>query len=306
MSEGGRHGVRQCGRKISAEEVEQIRETVELLPSLAVNELAATICEHLEWHTAGGGLKVDACLKLLNKLQAEGVLELTERQRARRRKIFTHNKQIVISGRTDPDSRVKGTVGDLEEVRLAVVLEPQEKKLWNEYMQRYHPLGYKNPFGYRLRYFISCQRGRLGCLLFSGAAKALGVRDGWIGWSEQQRLRNLAWVINLSRHLIFPWVEVKNLSSHVLGKVARGIADGWQQRWGYRPLLMETFVDPRYREGSCYKAAGWQYLGMTTGKGLVREGESYRTSPKKIFVKPLVAGFRRLLCSERLVGRVDA
>ena len=305
MSEGGRQGVRQCGRKISAEEVEQIRETVELLPSLAVNELAATICEHLEWHTAGGGLKVDACLKLLNKLQAKGVLELTERQRARRRKIFTHNKQIVISGRTDPDSRVKGMVGDLEEVRLEVVLEPEEKKLWNEYVQRYHPLGYKNPFGYRLRYFISCREGKLGCLLFSGAAKALGARDSWIGWSEQQRLRNLAWVINLSRHLIFPWVEVKNLSSHVLGKVARGIADGWQQRWGYRPVLMETFVDPLHREGSSYKAAGWQYLGMTSGKGLVREGESYRTSPKKIFVKPLEKEFRRVLCSEQLVGRVD-
>ena len=180
MSESGRQGVMQCGRKISAEEVEQIRETVELLPALAVNELAATICEHLEWYTAGGGLKVDACLKLLNKLQAEGVLELTARQKARRRKIFTRNEEIVISGRTVPRPRIEGTVGDLEEVKLEVVVEPEKKKLWNEYVQRYHPLGYKNPFGYRLRYFISCQRGRLGCLLFSGAAKALGTRDSWI------------------------------------------------------------------------------------------------------------------------------
>jgi len=111
-------------------------------------------------------------------------------------------------------------------------------------------------------------------------------------------------VINLSRHLIFRWVAVKNLSSHILGKVARGIADGWQQRWGYRPLLMETFVDPMHREGCSYKAAGWEYVGMSTGEGLVREGESYRTSAKKIFVKPLVKEFRRLLCSEQLVGRV--
>ena len=304
MSESGRQGAMQGGRKISAEEVEQIRETVELLPGLAVNELAATICEHLEWYTAGGGLKVDACLKLLNKLEAEGVLELTKRQRARRYKSYTRNDEIVISGRTAPESRVEGTVGGLEEVRLAVVVEPEEKKLWNEYVQRYHPLGYKNPFGYRLRYFISCREGGLGCLLFSGAAKALGARDSWIGWSEQQRLRNLAWVINLSRHLIFPWVAVKNLSSHVLGKVARGIAEEWQQRWGYRPVLIETFVDPMYREGSSYKAAGWQYVGMTTGQGLVREGKSYHTSPKKIFAKPLVKEFRRLLCSEQLVGRV--
>ena len=306
MRESEREGVMQCGRKINAEEVGQIRETVELFPALAVNELAATICEHLGWYTAGGGLKVDACLKLLNKLEAEGVLELTARQKARRRKVFTRNERIVISDRSAPESRIKGTVGDLKGIRLEVVVEPEEKKLWNEYVQRYHPLGYKNPFGYRLRYFISCREGKLGCLLFSGAAKALGARDSWIGWSEQQRLRNLAWVINLSRHLIFPWVEVKNLSSHVLGKVARGIADGWGQRWGYRPVLMETFVDPLHREGSSYKAAGWQCLGMTSGKGLVREGQSYRTSPKKIFVKPLVKEFRRVLCSEQLVGRVDA
>lgn len=195
--------VMQCGRKIMAEEVEHIRETVELFPGLAVNELAATICEHLEWYTAGGGLKVDACLKLINKLETEGVLELTERQRAPRRKSYTRNDYIAITGRTDPESRVEGTVGDLEEVRLEVVVEPEEKKLWNEYVQCYHPLGYKNPFGYRLRYFITYRQGRLGCLLFSGAAKALGARDGWIGWNEQQRLRNLAWVINLSRHLIF-------------------------------------------------------------------------------------------------------
>jgi len=306
MRESEREGVMQCGRKINAEEVGQIRETVELFPALAVNELAATICEHLGWYTAGGGLKVDACLKLLNKLEAEGVLELTALQKARRRKIFTRNERIVISDRTAPESRIKGTVGDLKGIRLEVVVEPEKKKLWNEYVQRYHPLGYKNPFGYRLRYFISCQQGRLGCLLFSGAAKALGARESWIGWSEPQRLRNLAWLISLSRHLIFPWVEVKNLSSHVLGKVARGIADGWRQRWGYRPVLMETFVDPLHREGSSYKAAGWQCLGMTSGKGLVREGQSYRTSPKKIFVKPLVAEFRRVLCSEQLVGRVDA
>jgi len=304
MNESGRQGVMQCGRTITSEEIEQIRETVELLPGLAVKELAATICDHLQWYTAGGGLKVDACLKLLNKLKGEGVLELTGRQTAPRRKSFTRKEEIAIAGRTEPQCRVEGTVGDLEEVRLEVVVEREEKKLWNEYVERYHPLGYKNPFGYRLRYFITCREGRLGCLLFSGAAKSLGARDRWIGWSEQQRLRNLAWVINLSRHLIFPWVEVKNLSSHVLGQVAREIAEQWQKRWRYRPVLMETFVDPMYRKGSSYKAAGWQYVGMTTGKGLVRKGESYHTSPKKIFMKPLVEEFRRLLCSEQLVGRV--
>src|SRR3972149_2652399 len=105
-------------------------------------------------------------------------------------------------------------------------------------------------------------------------------------------------VVNLSRHLIFPWVEVRNLSSHVLGLVGRQIAGDWEKRWGYRPVLLETFVDPRQHPGSSYKAAGWNELGMTSGEGLVRPGQRYRTTPKRIFVKPLSPDFRALLVSE--------
>lgn len=100
-------------------------------------------------------------------------------------------------------------------------------------------------------------------------------------------------------------MKVKNLASHVLAKLARRIADDWQERWGYRPVLMETFVDPRHHEGSSYKAAGWQYLGMSTGEGLVREGCTYTTSPKMIFVKPLREEFRQVLCSEYLKAGVE-
>jgi len=105
-------------------------------------------------------------------------------------------------------------------------------------------------------------------------------------------------VVNLSRHLIYPWVEVRNLSSHVLGLVGRQIAADWEERWGYRPVLLETFVDPQQHEGSSYRGAGWQLLGMTSGEGLVRPGHRYTTTPKRIFVKPLCRDFRSLLCSE--------
>jgi hypothetical protein len=140
-------------------------------------------------------------------------------------------------------------------------------------------------------------------MLFSGAAKSIGVRDGWIGWTQAQRLRNLAWVINNSRFLIFPWVKVANLASHVLGQIHKQIRAHFKQRWGFCPVLLETFVDPQHYRGSCYKAANWCYLGMTTGLGLVRKGKSYRTSAKKVFAKPLVKEYRQLLCCEDLVGR---
>lgn len=113
----------------------------------------------------------------------------------------------------------------------------------------------------------------------------------------------MSWVVGNSRFLIFPWVEVKNLASHVLGLLARRVGEDWEARWGYRPVLLESFVDPAHRGGSCYKAAGWQVVGMSTGEGLVRPGASYTTTPKMIFLKPLQGDFRELLCSPELLVR---
>lgn len=282
----------QCGRRFSGQEIEQICETVRMFPALALTELAATICEHLGWYTAGGGPKGDACEKLLVKLEGRGLLRLPKNRAPWERK-----RIVPITPRSCPRSAVVGSLAGLGAVRLEPV-EGESKKLFNEYLQRYHPLGYRQPFGYRMRYFIETDRGKLGCLLFSGAAKSLGARDRWIGWTEEQRLQRLAWVVNLSRHLIFPWVEVRNLSSHVLGLLWRRIREDWEQRWGYRPVLLETFVDPRQHPGSSYKAAGWTELGMSSGEGLVRPGQRYATTPKRIFVKALCADFRSLLCSE--------
>lgn len=283
----------QCGREFREEEVEQIRETVSTFWRLSRKEVALTVCEHLGWSTASGAYKVDACLKLLNKLEVIGVLRLPEKQGNSRRVL----EEPEITARTEEEAEVTGEFKDLGRVNLRVVTDREERGLWNEYLSRYHYLGYRQPFGCQLRYFVENEARRLGCLLFSGAAKALRVRDGWIGWSESSRLRNLGWVVNNSRFLIFPWVKVKNLSSHVLGQAARRIGEDWEERWSYRPVLLETFVDPRYFAGTCYRAANWRYLGMTTGEGFVRKGKSYTTSAKQILVKPLVAKFREILCS---------
>jgi hypothetical protein len=283
----------QCGREISIEEIEEIRETVSVFHRLSREELAVTICEHLEWYSASGTPKADACLNLLSKLESEGLVKLPDRRVSLR---STPGKPCP-SKRTEPRNPIEGKLKDVGGVRLELVRGSEQTGLWNEYVHRYHYLGYKQPFGCFARYFVESDRGRLGCLLFSGAAKALRQRDTWIGWGESSRLRNLGQVVNNTRFVIFPWVRVKNLASHVLGQALRHIDDDWEERWSYRPVLSETFVDPRYFDGTCYFAANWQYLGMTTGEGLVRKGRNYTTSPKKIFVKPLVDDFRTVLCS---------
>ena len=302
MLEGGTEGIFQCGREIGSEELDEIQETVELFPNLSRTELAATLCEHLGWMTASGSYKRDACLKLLEKLESGGFVRLPEKRECRISR--QPQRPISLTSRTAPESDIVCKLKELGLVRVEVIKGKESTGLWNEYVSRYHYLGYKKPFGTFLRYFIVCDRGILGCMLFAGAAKALGVRDRWIGWGDNERLRNLGWVINNTRFLIFQWVRVKNLASHVLGHTGRRIQEDWKERWGYRPVLMETFVDPRRYHGSCYKASNWEYLGMTTGEGLVRKGKKYTTTPKMIFVKPLVKDFRTLLCLDQLKGRV--
>ncbi len=288
-----------CGRPITHQEIKEVQETVSLFSNLSLRELTETICEHLNWRRASGNNKFDACLKMLKKLEKEGLLQLPEKQSQSKPK---KKSKIVLTSRTAPEPVIKNIVGDFSDINLEIVREKQDIKLWNEYISRYHYLGYSKPFGYVMRYFIKNDHKILGCLLFSGAAKSMKVRDDWIGWTEDQRLRNLAWVTNNTRFLIFPWVNIKNLASHTLGKASRRIEDDWQERWGFQPVLLETFVDPKFYHGTCYKASNWKYLGMTTGQGLVRKGKTYKTSPKKIFMLPLVKDFHKVLCSEHLIG----
>ncbi len=297
-----RKGIRitHCGREITNQEIAEIKETVGLCQQLSLHELAQTIAENLRWYRASGTNKVDASLKLLKKLERQGVLQLPDKRPISKSAV---KKKILLTEETAPERRMSCKLADLGPIKLEIITGKKAGTLWKEYLTRYHYLGYRKPFGYTLRYFIESKRGRLGCVLFSGAAKAMGARDRWIGWTSKQRLRNLAWVINNSRFLIFPWVSIKNLASHVLGQINRQITEHWQDRWGYRPALIETFVDPARYEGTCYKAANWQHVGMTTGQGLVRENRTYTTRPKKIFVTPLVKNYRELLCSEELAGR---
>ncbi len=288
----------QSGRKLHREESEHVKSVVEMCSGLSREELAYTLCEHLQWVTAGGEPKMQACKTLLEKLEARGTIRLpTKRDQPRPRP-----KKPRWTEETASREETTGELADVAPVALEVVARDR-KALWNEYVDRYHYLGYQKPFGYRLRYFIESKRGPLGCLLVAGAAKAIAARDEWIGWTGQQRLNNLAWVVNNTRFLIFPWVRVNHLASHVLGQLARRVHKDWDERWGFRPVVMETFVDAARYPGTCYRAAGWISLGQTSGRGLARPGRTYKSTPKRIYVRPLARDFRRQLCSDMLATK---
>lgn len=295
----------QGDREIFPEDIHYIRTLLRQFPGLSRKEVTETLCEHLNWLTPGGLPKTTACTKLLNRLEEQNLICRPAKQKRAGHRGRCAQSVSKETGLPREPAPLEMSLGELGPVRLAPVTEKAAQGLWNEYVERYHYLGYKKPFGYVQRYFIEAGPHRLGCVLLSGPAKALTARERWIGGDDRHRLKNLPWVLNNSRFLLFPWVRVANLASHVLGQLARRISDDWQRSWGYRPVLLETFVDPAHFHGGCYRAAGWELLGRTTGEGLVRPGKHYQTTPKLIFAKPLQKNFRHLLCSDQLQGRTE-
>ena len=282
-----------CGREFSAAEIADLCATVAWLPGLPRQELAATLCEHLAWFTLSGTPKIHACLEFLERLRVAGLLALPALRPSPPR------RSTAPAAAVEPvaEPLVHCALSALAPVSLEVVRDAAVGAQWDALVARWHPLGFQGAFGYRLRYFITAGDRRLGCVLLSGAARAVAVRDQWIGWTAQARRENVARVVNNSRFLIFPHVRVAHLASHVLGQLARRARADWLDHWGFEPLLLETFVDPRHYAGTCYRAAGWQLLGETSGRGLARPGQSYQSTPRQVWVKPLCADGRDRLCA---------
>lgn len=281
------------GREFTAAEIRDIQETIDSC-GLSWHELVQTICEHLEWVTPGGQYKVTSCTSALRMMEARGWVKLPPKP------AFKGSKQKVVIGEgSDPEQELRGTVRDYAPIEVVPVRLKEPMRLWNEYVERYHPLGFKRPWGAHQRYFIEEREGRrLGCLMFGAAAWALAERDQWIGWTERERARRLNGVVGNTRFLIFPWVHVRNLASTALSLVAGRIGADWQERYGYAPVLLETFVEPKHYPGTCYQAANWIRLGMTAGRGRHDRHTQYLSSPKIIYVYPLRPDFRSRLRGE--------
>lgn len=284
-----------CGQTLRPDQVNEIVLIVATFPKLTRTELANTICELFAWKRPTGKLKTVECRQFLEHLEAVGTIRLPACQsKYAKRTKFSVDK----TPSSDTQAIVSVKLSELAPVRLARVKDYAERQLWYEYMDRYHYLGYRLPFGAQLRYFIESgkSRDRLGCLQFSSPAWKMAARDQWIGWSDEERKNNLQKIISNSRFLIFPWVRVKNLASSVLAMAADTVPDDWCDCYGYRPVLIETLVDQSQFKGTCYNAANWVHVGQTTGRGRMdRQNKRKGMAVKDIFVYPLSKRFRQEL-----------
>lgn len=285
-----------AGREIGSDELAMIREVVVCCPGVTRMELANTICELLGWSRASGGLKGRECRDLLERLEAAGVLVLPEKRKGRP---VGSRTRVPITEQGEPGRALRGSVGEFGPVILEPVGDENGRLLFRELVGRYHYLGHRVPFGAHLRYLLYVtepERQIVGCLQFSSPAWRMAARDRWIGWDEPARKRNLQKVVNNSRFLIVPWVQIRNLASSILSLAVRRIGSDWRARYAVDPVLAETLVDGQRFGGTCYRAANWIALGQTTGRGRMdREHRRASLTPKMLLVYPLVADACRQL-----------
>ncbi len=159
----------------------------------------------------------------------------------------------------------------------------------------YRDLGYKTLPGAQLRYFVTNGEHILALLGFGASAWQAAPRDQYIGWTHEQRKKNLHLVVNNARFLILPWVQSKNLASMILGLAARQLADDWETRYHYRPILLETFVEKDRFTGGCYKAANWIHVGETKGRGKLGPCGKQSVPIKDIWLYSLTRNFKSIL-----------
>ena len=281
------------GRLVRPEDVALIRDWLRDHPDSNRTRLSRELCSLWNWRNGVGQLKDMAARSLLLKLEAQGQIELPPRQRAsvngrrNRQTVTIDHDQSLVQGRLD--------------LWQPVQLEPlaqgaTDAALFRFLLQRYHYLGYRNCVGENLKYLVRDRDGRvLACLLFGSAAWKVAGRDRWIGWTPEQRRGHLCRLTNNTRLLILPWVRVPHLASHLLGRVAARLSADWQQKYGHPIYLVETFVERDRFRGTCYRAAGWRRVGLTTGRSRNDKDFQLQVPAKEIYLKPLVADWHRRL-----------
>jgi hypothetical protein len=270
------------GRLLEDEVLERIRTAAQSAP---VRQVAGQVCSWLGWQGPGGGPQVSAAVEVLRHLRQSGLVSFPlagpPLRRGVRAKSGTPAGEGVAPGPEDPATfQSLEQVGSVELVAVGSRFT-KNYRTWRQLLSQHHYLGAGPLAGHQLRYLIKGPQGWLGALAFSAAALQVQARDRWIGWSQEARRENLPYVVNNSRFLILPCFRVPNLASHVLGMASRRLAQDWLEAFGYRPVLVETFVEMARYRGGCYRAANWKMVGLTQGRG--RQDRQHQAAlPKKI------------------------
>jgi hypothetical protein len=280
------------GQRFGGEEIVFIRQFIADHPELSRWKLSRQLCEAWQWKQANGALRDMVCRGLLLTLDRAGEIQLPPvRRRVRNHLAERERPEPLI-----PDNRpIRGPLHSITPLEFVPVRRTLEERLFNSLLEQYHYLGYQQPVGEHLKYLVQADGQAIACLVWQSAPRHFKLRDRFLGWSEEARQRNVHLLAYNTRFLILPWVRVDHLASHILGRMAKRVPQDWQQLYAHPVYWLETFVDTSRFRGTCYRAANWQVIGTTAGRGH-RAPSIEQTRPvKQMLGLPLHRKFREIL-----------
>jgi hypothetical protein len=287
--------LRYRGREVRSEDAQFINALIAQHPNASRRALSLKLCSAWQWFQENGAPRDMVCRGLLLQLHRAGHIELPpsrwapDRQPPPRRSARKIEIPDVVS------SPLEARLDDLGRIEIRQVRRTDEETLVELLIERHHYLGYARPVGEHLKYIVTAEQQPIACFCWSSAPRHLGPRDRHIGWSQAVRRANIRFVAYQTRFLILPWVRVPHLASHLLGRMSRQLAADWEQVYAHPIYFTETFVDPSRDRGTCYRAANWTYLGVTTGRGKDAPSAAPTRSVKQVYGYALVKDFRRRL-----------
>lgn len=319
--------VRYIGHDFSVREIQKIRDLIASNPNFNRNKIARNVCLLFNLYQSNGKIKLTQIYQILKRMDMDNLIYLPppiQHRTYKRKKINKSLPSISMS----PDERIFLNQSDIGQLQFIPAQKNEDLCLWRELIRQYHYINTSIMFGPQMRYLVygskvppgtydilktnpqrspfkdctsDCcikshrEKYLLAALGFAACAWRLSSREEFIGWTDEQRIKNIKLVINNVRFLILPWIKSPNLASRILGGIAKQIPIDWEARYNYRPALLETFVQLDRFRGTCYRAANWIQIGKTEGYSLYRR---YRknVSVKALFVYPLCKNFRQILC----------
>jgi Domain of unknown function (DUF4338) len=279
------------GQAITEDDIADIRALMSERATWTRRSLSIALCERRGWVQDNGMARDGACRALLLALHRAGHIELPAPRWACREP-WRRLRPAKVEVATDP---LEGSLRELGAIELRLGTRTADEATVNGLLEEHHYLGYTTPVGERMKYLITAQGRPLGCFMWSSAPRHLGPRDRHLGWSTEARKKNIRFIAYQTRFLIVPWVRVPHLASHLLGRMARQLSADWQRVYGHPIHFTETFVDTERNRGTCYRAANWTELGLTTGRGKADMTHTPNRSLKRIFGYPLVPDYRERL-----------
>ena len=284
------------GRKVSAAEIESIRQLIAAHPSLSRRRLSAKLCEAWNWVQPNGQPRDMVARSLMLELHRAGHIQLPTQRFIPHNNAARHRAPVVEPELPLEIGMLECSLAELGPLEIRQVRRTPDEAFFGRLLQSHHYLRYTQPVGEHLKHLVYARGRPIACLAWSSAPRHLGPRDRFIGWSAVQRRAKLHLLAYNTRFLILPWVKVPHLASHLLALAARQLSADWQRLYAHPIYLAETFIDPGRFRGTCYRAANWIYLGLTTGRGKDAPTKKPNRSLKELWVRPLVRDFRQRLC----------